>query len=114
MIKNKIPYVFAASFRDDGPMCVVIDSMAKAQEEMRKHTQKATTVVCLATVLHTIATGNLTPSFTIRNGEVRPVYFYAVDVSEFPLNKLRDRGSLEVTTIVANIQDFLFKLTKML
>jgi hypothetical protein len=47
----------------------------------------------------------------IKDGAVRPVYIYAVDVSEFVLNKLRDRGTLEVTTIVSNIQDFLYKLT---
>jgi hypothetical protein len=38
---------------------------------------------------------------------VRPVYIYAVDVSEFAVDKLRDRGTLGVTSIVTNIQDFL-------
>ena len=113
-IKNNVPFVFASSLRDDGPMHGVIDSMAEAQDAIREHTKKATTVVCLATQLHTIATGNLTASYVIVNGEVRPVFIYAVDVSEFVLNKLRDRGTLEVTTIVSNIQDFLFKLTDML
>jgi len=37
-----------------------------------------------------------------------------VDISEFALNKLRDLGTLEVTTIVANIRGFLFNLTNML
>ncbi|HML37671.1 MAG TPA: hypothetical protein PKA19_09675 [Bacillota bacterium] len=110
-VKNDVPFVLAGSIRDDGPLRDVIDDMAVVQDAMREHTMKATTVVCLATQLHTIATGNLTPSYTVRNGEVRPVYIYAVDVSEFVLNKLRDRGTLEVTTIVANIQDFLYKLT---
>ena len=113
-VRNKIPYVFAASLRDDGPVHGVIDSMAEAQDAMREHTKKATTVICLATQLHTIATGNLTASFVATGGKVRPVFIYAVDVSEFVLNKLRDRGTLEVTTIVSNIQDFLFKLTNML
>ena len=81
---------------------------------MRKHTSEATTVICLATQLHTIATGNLTPSYNVVNGEIRPVYIYAIDVSEFVLNKIRDRGTLEVTTIVANIQDFLYKLDNLL
>lgn len=82
----------------------------KAQNEMRKHTRKATTVICLATQLHSIATGNMTPSYTVVNGEVRPVYIYSVDVSEFAVNKLRDRGTLEVSTIVTNVQDFLVNL----
>lgn len=110
-VKNKVPFVMAGSIRDDGPITGVIDDMAKVQDSMREHTKKATIVVCLATQLHTIATGNLTPSYIIRDGEVRPVYIFAVDISEFVLNKLRDRGTLEVTTIVANVQDFLYKLT---
>jgi len=110
-VKNNVPFVLAGSIRDDGPLPGVIDDMSAVQDAMREHTKKATTVVCLATQLHTIATGNLTPCYTVHNGEVRPVFIYAVDVSEFVLNKLRDRGTLEVTTIVSNIQDFLFKLT---
>ena len=110
-VKHRIPYVLAGSIRDDGPLSPVINDMSAVQDEMRRHTKKATTIVCLATQLHTIAAGNLTPSYTVVDGEVRPVYIYAVDVSEFVLNKLRDRGTLEVTTIVSNIQDFLFKLT---
>lgn len=110
-VKNDIPFVLAGSIRDDGPLRGVIDDMAEVQDAMRTHTKQATTIVCLATQLHTIATGNLTPSYMIKDGEIRPVYIYAVDVSEFVLNKLRDRGTLEVTTIVSNIQDFLFKLT---
>lgn len=110
-VKNKVPFVLAGSIRDDGPLRGVIDDMSEVQDAMREHTKQATTIVCLATQLHTIATGNLTPSYMVKNGEVRPVYIYAVDVSEFVLNKLRDRGTLEVTTIVSNIQDFLYKLT---
>ena len=113
-VKNNIPFVMAGSLRDDGPMSGVIDDMSEAQDAMRAHTKKATTVVCLASQLHTIATGNLTASYVVRDGEVRPVFIYAVDISEFVLNKLRDRGTLEVTTIVSNIQDFLFKLTNIL
>lgn len=109
-VKNKVPFVMAGSIRDDGPMAGVIDDMSAVQDAMREHTKKATAIVCLATQLHTIATGNLTPSYIIKDGAVRPVYIYAVDVSEFVLNKLRDRGTLEVTTIVSNIQDFLYKL----
>lgn len=110
-VKHDVPFVLAGSIRDDGPLHGVIDDMSMVQDAMREHTKKATTIVCLATQLHTIATGNLTPSYMIRDDIVRPVFIYAVDVSEFVLNKLRDRGTLEVTTIVSNIQDFLYKLT---
>jgi lysine-ketoglutarate reductase/saccharopine dehydrogenase-like protein (TIGR00300 family) len=109
-VTNNVPFVLAGSIRDDGPMVDVNDNMSDVQDDMRVHTKKATTIVCLASQLHTIAAGNLTPSYVVVEGEVRPVYIYAIDISEFVLNKLRDRGTLEVTTIVANINDFLYKL----
>jgi hypothetical protein len=113
-VKNNVPFVLASSLRDDGPMAGVIDRMSEAQDAIREHTKKATMVIGLASQLHTIAAGNLTAAFVKTGEEVRPVYIYAVDISEFVLNKLRDRGTLEVTTIVSNIQDFLFKLTNIL
>ena len=84
----------------------------EAQDAMRVHSRKATTLVGLATQLHTIATGNMTPSYQVIKGRVRPVYIYAVDISEFAVNKLRDRGTLGVTSIVTNIQDFLVILKR--
>ncbi len=113
-VKNNIPYVLGGSIRDDGPLPCVLGDVYEAQDEMRNQLQNATTVICLATQLHTIAAGNMTPSYIVVNGKVRPVFIYAVDVSEFVLNKLRDRGTLEVTTIVSNIQDFLYKLNGLL
>jgi len=109
-IKNKVPLVLAGSIRDDGPLPSIIGDAYKAQDAMREHTRKATTLICLATQLHTIASGNMTPSFTERNGAIRPVYIYYVDIAEFAVNKLRDRGSLSVTTIVTNVQDFIVNL----
>ncbi len=109
-VKNNVPIVLGGSIRDDGPLPIVISDVYKAQDAMRYHTKKATTVICLATQLHSIATGNMTPSYQVVNGEVRPVYIYSIDVSEFAVNKLRDRGTLEVTTIVTNVQDFLVNL----
>lgn len=76
------------------------------------HTKKATTIICLATQLHTIATGNMTPSYQVVNGIVRPVYFYTVDISEFVVNKLKDRGSLSSKSIITNIQDFVVNLQR--
>lgn len=80
---------------------------------MRDQVKKSTTVICLATTLHSIATGNMTPSYRVlADGTVRPVYFYSVDVSEFAVNKLRDRGSLAVKTIVTNVQDFIVNVQR--
>lgn len=102
-----VPVVLCGSIRDDGPLPEVIGNVYEAQDAMRAHTRRATTVVALATQLHTIATGNMTPAWQRIDGKIRPVYFYTVDISEFAVNKLRDRGSLSVNSIVTNIQDFL-------
>lgn len=113
-IKNNVPMVLAGSIRDDGPLPGVIANVYEAQNEMRKVITQATTVIALATQLHTIATGNMTPSWQIRDGRLRPVYFYTIDISEFAVNKLRDRGSLAVNSIVTNVQDFLINTARSL
>ncbi len=110
--KHNIPVVLAGSIRDDGPLPGVIADVYAAQDAMRRHAAKATSVLCLATQLHSIATGNMTPAYQMVNGVVRPAYIFSVDVSEFAVNKLRDRGTLEVTSIVTNIQDFLVNLRR--
>ena len=46
------------------------------------------------------------------DGTVRQVYFYCVDVSEFVVNKLADRGSLSAKGIVTNVQDFVVNVSK--
>ena len=111
-LKTGIPYVLAGSIRDDGPLPGVVADVYEAQANMRAVVRKATTVIALATQLHTIATGNMTPSYCVRGGVIRPVNFYAVDISEFAVNKLRDRGSLSATSIVTNVQDFLVNLRR--
>ena len=90
----------------------VLNVEDSAQDALRVHTKKATTIICLATQLHTIATGNMTPSYQVVNGIVRPVYFYTVDISEFVVNKLKDRGSLSSKSIITNIQDFVVNLQR--
>ncbi len=111
-LEMKVPMVLAGSIRDDGPLPGVIVDVCEAQDAMRLHTRKATTLLGLATQLHTIAAGNMTPSYQVVDGRVRPVYIYSVDISEFAVNKLRDRGTFGVTSIVTNIQDFLVILKR--
>ena len=107
-VKQGVPFVLAGSIRDDGPLPEVIGDVYEAQNAMRAQLRDATTVICLATMLHTIAAGNMTPSFRVLpDGTVRPVYLYAVDADEFVVNKLLDRGSLAATTMVTNVQDFI-------
>ena len=109
--KHKTPYVLAGSIRDDGPLPEVIADAYRAQDAMRVHARKATTVIALATQLHTIAFGNMTPSYRILdNGDVRPVFFYIVDMSEFSADKLANRGSAQAVAILTNVQDFMMNL----
>ncbi len=111
--KYGVPYVLAGSIRDDGPLPPVCGDVYRAQDAMRDLTRKSTTVICMATMLHTIAVGNMTPSFRVLpDGTVRKVYFYCVDVSEFMVNKLTDRGSLSSRGIVTNAQDFIVNIAK--
>ena len=111
--KKGVPYVLAGSIRDDGPLPCVLGNAYDAQDAMRSHLRKATTVVCMATMLHTIATGNMTPSYRVlADGTVRQVYFYCVDIAEFAVNKLIDRGSLASRGIVTNVQDFIANVAK--
>jgi len=106
-VQANVPFVLAGSIRDDGPLPEVFGNVYDAQDAMRAQVRRATTVVCLATQLHTIATGNMTPSYRVlADGSVRPVYFYSVDMSEFAASKLADRGSLTARPILTNVQDF--------
>ena len=111
-VKNDVPYVLVGSIRDDGPLPEVYGNVYDGQNAMRDLIRKATTVICMASTLHTIATGNMIPCYRVVDGVVRPLYFYSVDISEFAVNKLRDRGSLSVKTIVTNVQDFIVNVKK--
>ena len=107
-VKNHVPIVLTGSIRDDGPLPEVYGEVYAGAAAMRGMIKRATTVICLATMLHTIAAGNMTPSFRVLpDGTIRPLYLYTVDADEFVVNKLLDRGSLSATTIVTNVQDFI-------
>ena len=114
-VESGVPFVLCGSIRDDGPLPEVCGNVYDAQDAMRAELRDATTVICLATMLHTIAVGNTTPSFRVLpDGTFRQIYFYCVDVSEFVINKLADRGSLTSRGIVSNVHDFAVLLEKRL
>jgi lysine-ketoglutarate reductase/saccharopine dehydrogenase-like protein (TIGR00300 family) len=109
--KRGVPYVLAGSIRDDGPLPEVIADAYQAQDAMRVHARKATTVIALATQLHSIAFGNMVPSYLVEaDGNVRPVFFYVVDMTEFCVDKLANRGSAQAVGILTNAQDFIVNL----
>ena len=109
--KKRIPYVLAGSIRDDGPLPEVFADAYQAQDAMRVHARRATTVIAMATQLHSIAFGNMVPSYQVQaDGSVRPVFFYVVDMTEFCVDKLANRGSAQAVAILTNAQDFMVNL----
>lgn len=109
--RKGVPCILAGSIRDDGPLPEVISDAYMAQDAMREHARKATIVVALATQLHSIAFGNMVPSYKVLpDGLVRPVFFYIVDMAEFSSDKLANRGSAQAVAILTNVQDFIVNL----
>jgi hypothetical protein len=84
----------------------------EAQDKMRLFTQGATLVVMLATMLHSIATGNMLPTFIERGGKLEPVYTIVVDQAEMVIQKLMDRGTHQAFGIVRNVDDFLSRVVE--
>lgn len=97
-VKNDAPYVLAGSIRDDGPLPDVINDSQLAQQRMREEVQDVDMVIMIATLLHSVATGNIIPA------RIKSV---CVDISNASVTKLSDRGSAQVISIVTDIGSFL-------
>ncbi|MDB4947733.1 MAG: hypothetical protein JWM27_382 [Gemmatimonadetes bacterium] len=112
LVTAGVPYVLAGSIRDDGPLPDTITDVIAAQEAMKEHTLRATAVIMIATALHSIATGNMLPSYVYdeATGDVRPLSTICVDSSEFVVSKLKDRGTHQAFGVITNAQDFLHVL----
>lgn len=101
-----VSLVLAGTIRDRFALPGTYDNVYEAQNAMRTHTRKTSTIIMVSAVLFTIASGNMTPSYNVFDGTIRPVYLYTIDIQEFTVNKLSDRGTLTATSIVTNGQDF--------
>jgi lysine-ketoglutarate reductase/saccharopine dehydrogenase-like protein (TIGR00300 family) len=105
---SNVPYVLAGSIRDDGPIPETIVDALEAQGAMREQTVKATMVVMVASALHSIAAGNMLPTFCVApDGEMREITTICVDQTEFLVSKLKDRGTHQAFGVVTNAQDFM-------
>src|SRR6185369_9487728 len=100
-VKHDVPYVLAGSVRDDGPLPDVITDVMVAQAEMRKHIPGAGFCLMVATMLHSIATGNLLPAW---------VKVGCIDINPATVTKLMDRGSTQTVGIVSDAEPFLRSL----
>ena len=112
LVTSGVPFVLCGSIRDDGPLPDAITDAVECQEVMKQHTRRCTGVIMIATALHSIATGNMLPSYVWneRTGEVRPLTTICVDSSEFVVSKLKDRGTHQAFGVITNAQDFLHVL----
>ncbi len=105
---TRTPYVLAGSIRDDGPLPEVIVSALEAQGAMRELTTRATMVVMVATALHSIAVGNMLPTFCrMPDGSISEITTICVDQTEFLVHKLKDRGTHQAFGVITNAQDFM-------
>lgn len=102
-VKNKVKYVLAGSLRDDGPVKGVMMDLLEAQRQYREVLKDVKLVVMLSTMLHSIAVGNMLPSY---------VKTVCVDINPAVIIKLVDRGSAQATGIVTDVGLFLELLGK--
>jgi len=102
-VKNNVPYVLAGSIRDDGPLPDVITDVVEAQDKMRAAILDKKMVMMLSTLLHSIATGNLMPSY---------IKTVCVDILPATVTKLMDRGTSQTIGVVTDVGVFLVLLVE--
>jgi hypothetical protein len=101
MVKASKPYVLVGSVRDDGPLPDVYTDVIEGQRAMRAQLKNVGFAIMVATMLHSIATGNILPA---------SVPLVAVDINPATVTKLADRGSAQAIGIVTDIGLFLEQL----
>jgi lysine-ketoglutarate reductase/saccharopine dehydrogenase-like protein (TIGR00300 family) len=97
-VRHDIPFVLAGSIRDDGPLPEVITDVLVAQDAMREHIRGVGFCLMMATMLHSIAVGNLLPAW---------VRVACVDINPATVTKLADRGSHQTVGVVTDAEPFL-------
>jgi lysine-ketoglutarate reductase/saccharopine dehydrogenase-like protein (TIGR00300 family) len=102
-IRHKVPFVLAGSIRDDGPLPEVITDVLDAQQQMRERIRGVGFCLMIATMLHSIATGNLLPAW---------VKVACVDINPATVTKLSDRGSVQTVGVVTDAEPFLRALVQ--
>jgi hypothetical protein len=100
-IRHNVEVVLAGSIRDDGPLPEVITDVLVAQDKMREYAQDLGFALMIATMLHSVATGNLLPA---------SVPVVCVDISPAMVTKLADRGTWQTVGVVTDVEPFLREL----
>jgi lysine-ketoglutarate reductase/saccharopine dehydrogenase-like protein (TIGR00300 family) len=94
-------FVLVGSVRDDGPLPDVYTDVLEGQRAMRSQLKGVGYCVMVATMLHSVATGNILPA---------SVPLVCVDINPATVTKLADRGSSQARGIVTDVGLFLEQL----
>ena len=94
-------FVLVGSVRDDGPLPDVYTDVIEGQRAMREKLEGAGFCLMVATMLHSVATGNILPA---------SVPLVCVDINPATVTKLADRGSSHARGIVTDVGLFLEQL----
>jgi lysine-ketoglutarate reductase/saccharopine dehydrogenase-like protein (TIGR00300 family) len=97
-VRHNVPFLLAGSIRDDGPLPEVVTDVLEAQRRMREMIHGVGFCLMMATMLHSIATGNLLPGW---------VKVACVDINPATVTKLTDRGSMQTVGVVTDVEPFL-------
>jgi lysine-ketoglutarate reductase/saccharopine dehydrogenase-like protein (TIGR00300 family) len=103
MVEADKSFVLVGSVRDDGPLPDVFTDVIEGQRAMRAQLDGVGFAIMVATMLHSIATGNILPA---------SVPLVAVDINPATVTKLADRGSAQAIGIVTDIGLFLEQLAQ--
>jgi hypothetical protein len=104
-VRNNVPFVLAGSLRDDGPLPDTVTDMNVAQDLSAQHLKGAGLVLCLGSMLHSIAIGNMSPSW---------VKIVCVDINPAVATKVSDRGTGQAIGVVTDVGLFLDHLARTL
>jgi len=94
-------FVLVGSVRDDGPLPDVHTDVIDGQRAMRAELTDVGFCVMVATMLHSVATGNILPA---------SIPLVCVDINPATVTKLADRGSSQARGIVTDVGLFLEQL----
>jgi lysine-ketoglutarate reductase/saccharopine dehydrogenase-like protein (TIGR00300 family) len=103
MVQAGKPFVLVGSVRDDGPLPDVYTDVIEGQRAMRAELPDVGFAIMVATMLHSIATGNLLPA---------SIPLVSVDINPATVTKLADRGSAQAMGIITDIGLFLEQLAR--
>ena len=96
-------FVLVGSVRDDGPLPDVYTDVLEGQRAMRAQLDGVGFCLMVATMLHSVATGNILPA---------SVPLVCVDINPATVTKLADRGSSQARGIVTDVGLFIEQLAQ--